>query len=283
MSHTLAELRRELARSLDSYVTGYVASATALTMTDDDLLKSGRWADDHFIGADLYIVEADGAAPEGENKYVTDFDAATGKITFGTAFDAVLQAGDQYELYQNVTVAELNQALMFAVKDWRFTSSDDVVEGISQYEITASGINSANQITGVFIRNSQDEDDGYYPITNYRLWESAGTVYLEILNAALLTSNYYYRIEYLAEYNNLKNTSGAFLDTATVGGDLNRHMLMAKRYFYDRRMNIATPIDREWYAGLLRFTTEEIEKKESPPRRRAGRMPLQDWGDGLPL
>jgi len=278
MSHTLAELRRELARSLDSYVLIYASSSTPTTITDTNLLMSGRWKTGHFIGADLYVCEAGGSPPQGENKYVTGFDASTGTLTFLTPFTATVEPGDEVELYQHATVAELNQALMFAVKSWQFTSTDQIQDGVAQYEIVCNGLSLAAQVTGVFVRNSSDEESGYFQISNYRLWEKDGILFMEILNKALLADGNYFRIEYLAQYTSLKDPSGDFLDSAIVGGDLNDHMLLAKRYFYDRRMNVATAIDRDWYAGLLRFTTEEIEKKVEPPRRRSGRARQQRYG-----
>jgi len=167
---------------------------------------------------------------------------------------------------------------MFAVKSWQFTSTDQIQDGVAQYEIVCNGLSLAAQVTGVFVRNSSDEESGYFQISNYRLWEKDGILFMEILNKALLADGNYFRIEYLAQYTSLKDPSGDFLDSAIVGGDLNDHMLLAKRYFYDRRMNVATAIDRDWYAGLLRFTTEEIEKKVEPPRRRSGRARQQRYG-----
>jgi len=283
MSHTLAELRRELARSLASYVSGYVSSSDTNYLIDSTVLLSGQWSDDHFVGADLYIVAADNEAPQGENRYVTAFDSATGKISWAVPFSAALEVGDQYELYLNSTVAELNNALMFAVKDWRFLSSDEVVTTAAEYTIDSAGLSSAGQVTGIFIRHSDRPEYGYYPISAYRCWDQAGTVHLEILDRNLLNTEYYFRIEYLAEYKNLKDTTGEFLDSATVGGDLNLHMLRAKRAYYDRRMNAGAPDDRDWYASLMRFTVEELDKVIETPRRRASRAKLQNWGDGAPF
>lgn len=279
MGHTLAELRRELARSLDSYVSGVATGGTEKTLIDDLYLKSGQFRQDFFIGGDLYIIKtSDGHAPQGEARYVIGFEQVSGTVTLGMPFSAPVEMGDRYELYKNASVDELNQALMFAVQDWNFTSSDALITTNAEYEIVCGGLVTADQISGVWVRDGDNAADGYQPLSNYRLWMKAGTINLEIKNQAILGGRYYLRVEYQARYDQLKDNQGAFLDSAVVGGDLAKMILDAKRFYYDRRMNSATGVDRDWYAQLLTFTIEQQEKVKTPPRRATKRAQQQNYG-----
>ena len=278
MAYTLAALRIELAKALDSYITGTAPSGTTTTIVDTNLLDSGQYADDHFIGADIYISDTtDDAAPIGEARYCTDFVVSTGTITVGKLFSAAPGAGDTYEIYTATTVDELNQALMLGVKDWRFVSSDDFVDDQAEYQITANHLHNADQIVGIWVRAGDDTGAAYKQVTDFRLWDNAGTLTVDFNDPSLQDTSLYARIEYQAEFSQLKS-SGAFLDTASVGGDLSKHLLYAKLAFYERRMQSASGVDREWYATMVRYTSEKIDEMGETSGRQASKAKMEQYG-----
>lgn len=281
MSYTLATLRAELAKTLNSYIAGTATGGSTTTVIDTNLLDSGQYADDHFIGADIYINDTtDDAAPEGEARYCTDFAQSTGTLTVGKAFSVAPEASDTYEIYLNTTVEELNQALMWAVKDWRFVSSDDLVSTSAEYTVTASHLSGADQIIGVWTRSASDTQSNYERVTNYKLWDNAGVITIEFEDASDLDSTLYVRVEYLADFTQLK-TSGSFVDTASVGGDLYQHILNARKYYFERRMQQAAGADRDWYASMVRYTIEELQRLDTDTQRPASQAKQENFGQDV--
>jgi hypothetical protein len=277
MSYTLAQLRQELAKSLDSYVSGTATSGTTTTIVDTDLLDSGQYADDHFNGADIYIVDTtDDGAPEGEARYCTDFVQSTGTLTVGKAFSAAPGTDDTYEVYLNCTVEELNQALMFAVKDWRLYTSLTLSDNQAEYTVSADHLHSADQVIGVYLRETSDAEASYYPLTDYRVWDNAGTISLEFGAVDDIDSEMTCRIEYQAEYSQLKS-SGSFSDAATVGGDLHLHVMNARKHYYERKMVSSSGVDRDWYASMVRYTNEQIDEYGGSQRMPSRKAKLQDF------
>lgn len=278
MAYTLAQLRQELAKTLDSFVTGTATGGSTTTIIDTDLLDSGQYADDHFNGADLYMYDTtDDAAPEGEARYCTDFVQSTGTLTVGKEFTAAVGAGDTYEIYLSCTVAELNQALMFSVKDWRLYTTLTLSDNTAEYTVSADHLNEATQITGVWMKDSDETEESYHEITNYNLWDDAGTITIEFQDTQDQDSSYTVRIEYLADFSQLKS-SGVYSDTASVGGDLSTHILYARKYYFERKMVSASGVDREFFASMVRYTGEEIELLDEEHDRRPSKVKLQDYG-----
>ena len=279
MAYTLAQLRIELAKSLDSYITGTATSGTTTTVVDTDLLDSGQWADDHFIGSDIYISDTtDDGAPEGEVRYCTDFVQSTGTLTVGKAFSVAPGSGDTYEIYTKATVEELNQALMLGVKDWRFVSSDDLVDNHAEYTVSGTNIHSADQIIGVWMRDGSDAGEAYYQVTGFKIWDNAGVITIDFSDSNLVDSGNYVRIEYEAEFSQLKS-AGSFIDTASVGGDLSLHLLYAKKAYYERKMQSSSGVDRDWWATMTRYTTEQIEEMGNTNSRPSSKAKLQNYNE----
>lgn len=278
MSYTLLQLRQHLARSLNSLVQGTVASGTTATIVDTILLDSGQFADDHFNGGYVYISDTtDDLAPKGESRYVTDFVSSTGTVTVGQAFSVAPGAGDTYDLYPSYSPAELNEALLMTVRDWRLHTSLVLSSSTSEYALTASGLHEVSQIVSVSFRQATDDGDVYGTIDDFRVWDNAGTLTIEFdenIDASLVV-----RVEYTARYDQLGAGGvfdAAFDDARTVGGDLEMHILRAKQHIYNARMQHVNSADRDWYAALYREVTERIRAEGSEPRRRASRIINRD-------
>jgi hypothetical protein len=268
--YTLLELRRYLARTVDSYVAVTATGGSTTTIVDTNLLDSGEFPDESLIGATAYVANTtDGLAPKGSARYVTDFDNTTGTLTVGHAFPAAIDPGDTIDLYTRYSLDELNTALMIAVRDWRLIAlTTEMTPGV--YAVTGNGLHDRGQIRGVWYRYTANED--FKPIYNYTLFQDADTI---TLNLPVPIPSAVLRVEYEARYDQLKSGS-VFDDTKVVGGDLEYHLLFAQAHLFRIRMQRAAGPDRDWYASLYREAIERLERNE-PVRVRAGRAKINNW------
>lgn len=279
MSYTLAQLRKELAKTLGCYVSGTATSGSTTTVVDTSLLDSGEWADDHFNGSTIYIVDTtDDAAPKGEARFITDFTQSSGTITVGKAFTAAPDASDEFEIYTIYTVDELNTALMLAVEDWRLHTTLSLTDTAAEYSLTAEGLHEANQVIAVSLRDSSDTDQEFKVISDWRVWDDGGTLTIEFADDAVDASSSA-RIEYLAKYDQLSASGvfgAAYDDAQVVGGDLWMHILKAQSHLYRIKMNYVTGADLDRYTAFYREAEERLEREMSVSRRRPGRAKNSD-------
>lgn len=276
MSYTLLQLRQELSKSLDSLIQGTATGGSTTTLIDTNLLDSGEFADDHLNGSDIYITDTtDDLAPKGEARYVTDFVQSTGVVSVGKAFTAAPGAGDTYDVYLRYTKEDLDTALMLAVKDWRLQTSLTLSSNTAEYALSATALHRAEQVQSVWLRDSSDTQSAYEQVSNWRVWDNAGTLTLEFadLNFDSGTSC---RVVFLAQYDQM-DTAGVYSDTATVGGDLATHILHAQAQLYFMKMQSAAAPDRDWLASMYRERMERIEASGKSDRPEAGKAKTQKW------
>ena len=111
------------------------------------------------------------------------------------------------------------------------------------------------------------------PPEAYRLWENGGTLTVEF-DTSLLDQSTTFRIEYIARYDPLNSTS--FADTTVIGGDLNRHIMYAKLYFYERRMVGASGATWDRYSALYQEVLARVSAA-SEGGRRSSKAKMQRW------
>lgn len=276
MSYTLLTLRQELARSTGGLIQGTATGGSTTTLIDTNLLDSGEFGDDHLNGADLYITDTtDDAAPKGEARYVTDFVASTGTATVGKAFTAAPGAGDTYDVYMKYTKEDLDTALMLAISDWRMVTTLTLNSNVAEYALSATALHNADDVIGVWLRESTDTQEAYKQVSDWKVWDNAGTLTLEF-GTVNFDSNTIARVVYEARYDQT-DTAGVYLDTATVGGDLTRHLMRAQAQLYFMKMQSAAAPDRDWLASMYRERMERIEAMGRNERPSAGKAKTQDW------
>ena len=129
----------------------------------------------------------------------------------------------------------------------------------------------------IWIRDAEDAEEPYTQVSDYRVWENAGRLILALGDTIRYDETVAIRIEYVAEYTQLLKDR-KFWDGAEVGGDLETILLKAKRYWYERKMQSASGADRDWYAQMVRFTIEEMDKRDDSRRRPPSRARMQVWG-----
>lgn len=276
MSYTLLQLRQELARSTGGLIQGTATGGSTTTLIDTNLLDSGEFADDHLNGSDIYITDTtDDLAPKGEARYCTDFTASTGTATVGKAFTAAPGAGDTYDVYMKYTKEDLDTALMLGVKDWRLQTSLTLSSNTAEYSLSATALHRAEQVQSVWLRDSDDTQSAYEQVSNWRVWDNAGTLTLEFSDVNF-DSGTACRVVYEARYDQM-DTAGVYSDTATVGGDLATHLLHAQAQLYFIKMQSAAAPDRDWLASMYRERMERIEASGKSDRPNSGKAKTQKW------
>lgn len=284
MSYTLLEIRQELARSVQGLVQGTATGGDVSYLTDASELGANRYASGHFDGADVYITDTtDDAAPKGEVRRCHTHDTTYTYLRVDPDFTAAPDAGDTYDLYYRFTKAELDQALYFALDSLRFYADLGLSANTAEYALSSAitGLHDLNQVTGVYIRNSTWNGDVFRPITDYQLFQSAGDVVsIEFGRELPIHSSVTVRIEYIGRYDILKQ-AGAFVDTATVGGDLYKHILKAQMYLYRQRMQDPASPDRDYYASLYQDTAQRVDLLPRA-RPKPGKVRTQVWEKNYP-
>lgn len=104
---TRGELRAIIGKYF-GYHRGKVTGGSASYVVDSSLV---RYADDYWNGACLYVLDADGAPPQGDEATVIDFTSSTGRLDLAPALSATVEGGDSYELFQRVTASQIHEAI----------------------------------------------------------------------------------------------------------------------------------------------------------------------------
>ena len=255
--------------------TATAGSTTTLT----DLVNLKRFGDDHLIGGDLYITDTtDDLAPEGEVRYISDFVGSTGVVTVDTAFTVAPGAGDTYDVYLKYTKEDLDTALMLAISDWRMVTTLTLNSNLAEYTLSATALHNADDVIGVWLRESSDPQSAFKQVSDWRVWDNAGTLTLEF-GEVNFDANTLCRVVYEAKYDQT-DTAGVYLDTATVGGDLNEHLIRAQAQLYFMKMQSSAAPDRDWLASMYRERMERIEAMGRGERPSPGKAKTQDWEAG---
>lgn len=137
MSFTLSDLLQAVYTELGQLQAAAATGGTVDSLSDSRLAGSGR--DDDWKDGALFVIAADGAAPEGEFVRVLAFDASEGSFTLEQALTAAPAAGDLYGLasayYPLHTMVELANAGLRALGDIPLvdTTTLDTAAGQTEY------------------------------------------------------------------------------------------------------------------------------------------------------
>jgi hypothetical protein len=163
----------------ESVATG----GSATTIVDTKLAgegSDGDWED----GAAFIVYDAGGAgaAPEGEFRRVSAFDAASGTLTVDTAFTAAVDAGDRYGYVSTyfpheMMIAVVNTALQGLGYIPVVDTSISLVDGASEYDL-AVGFKTGVPYRVDVQANTDDADDNQWVESRswYYVPSTAGSV-----------------------------------------------------------------------------------------------------------
>jgi hypothetical protein len=266
---TRLKLREEVARFFGLFAST-VTSGTGSTIVCNGL---ARYADDYWNGANLLLLTTvDGAAPQGESAaFVTDFVRSTTTLSFEPALTASVDVGDVFELYQNVTIANihaaLNQACQGALVRTNLVPSGDTLD----YNITgAVDLYRPQQITGVWRRDT-GTDSLPHEIVGYQVEDAEGCLLLRL--PYLLDEDDDFWITYTAGEYSLAND-----DTAVINLPMALIKARAIVWLLERHAYNMDSTGRDKQGMFLRYWQEQLVKADRAYQRPSQKVAKHVWG-----
>ena len=172
MAKTRADLIEDIAREWGFFYSSTVDSGSTTTIVDATLLEP----DDFWIGHYAYITDTtDDAAPEAEERPVSDFVQSTGTVTVSPAFSAVTAAGDTYELLparRADIIAGLDRGMHIAAQHWMVQVTDTTTVTIATDDYDYDLPTDLVRLNNVMYR--ADSDEPYQAVDN-ATWYVGGT------------------------------------------------------------------------------------------------------------
>ena len=176
--HNRANVRQMIARRLGRFdVISASGGSTTTAISTTRLFQP----DDYWNGSLLYVQSANSAAPEGEERIVTDYDQATQTLTVGLAFTAAIANGDILEIHaghtsvvelQNLISDAVKQAGQYWYKETWDTTTVDWTAGTYSYSLPAE----VRRLREVYTRPSSSHR--WRPFPNWEVKGQTGAYYL---------------------------------------------------------------------------------------------------------
>ena len=211
---TLGDLVGRVARAYGHYLRGTATGGSTSTVVDSAALTE---ANDFWNNHRVYIVEdagGAGAAPEGEERQVTDHNQGTTTLTVSPAFTAAVATGDVYEILparRDDIVEAINQAIRSAGDTWLVpvedTSSVTVGVGDFDYSLPADLV----ALLAVWRREDASSAWTVVPPAHWRMYGTPGSLNLYFNTLDSVDAGDTLRLDYLARVSQLED------DTDTLG------------------------------------------------------------------
>jgi hypothetical protein len=179
MSYNRKELRDAVARVFGLW-EGPSTGGSYSTLLDS--VRLARFANDFFIGCEVYIESTDdNLAPIGETSFVTDFDRTTGTLTISPLFTAPASNCDFYQIYRWVTKEEIDRQLAVACAGVEIATTLTVkTDSVDYYISNLPGLSRRAQITGVWLRDNGDLKYPPQPVYGYQVEDAEGQLVLRL-------------------------------------------------------------------------------------------------------
>lgn len=275
MATTLLELITRVGRSFGPLHEGTATGGGTSTVVDTSLIEPDDYWNNHYV----YVHSADSAAPEGEERVVTDWVQATATLTVSPVFTAAVEAGDEYlalPVRRSELVALINNALDKACKRWGVPTIDTttitLVESTYQYNLPTDLL----RISDVLYRSDSESP---YRVIERALWTIGGTPgaqVLDLLSLGSMAAGDTLRIDYLAQLPHLSADSDALTVGTPAEPELSEFIEEWCRYRLHTQAasrGISAGTFRE-HLTLARNAKESAERmlETAPRRERAGRV-----------
>lgn len=266
---TRKQLREEVGRFFGLF-EGQVASGSTVALVCNEIT---RFADDYWNGANLLISDTtDDLAPLAESdSFITDFDRATGTLTFLPALSATVGQYDVFQLYQNVTVANihaaLNQACQGASIVTQLTPADDTLD----YNLTgAPFLYRPQQLTGVWRRPLNDDQTLPYQIMGYQVEDAEGCLTLRLPYVLDLDDGFW--VTYEAGEYSLEDDDAAIWNLPMAVIKARAIVWLLERHVYNMDST-----GRERQGVMLRYWQEQLLRAERAYQRPSGKVNKHVW------
>lgn len=129
MAYTLSDLLQDVYSELGQLSVGVATNGSASSLVDDELV--GAHQDDEWKDGVLFILDAQGEAPENEFARISGFEASSGTLNLAEALSAAVADGQRYGLasayYPIDTVVELVNSGLRALGDIPLVDEESLV------------------------------------------------------------------------------------------------------------------------------------------------------------
>jgi hypothetical protein len=264
--YTRSNLRTELARFFGYHEGTATANGTTGTLVDS---KLSRFADDYFIGANIWI-ETSPSGPEGQDSFVSDFARSTGTLTFTPAMTLAPLTTDAYHLYLNVTKVEMDTAIARASAGGQAQYALTPVTTTLDYDLTtAYGLAHPSQIQAVMHRYNADTELPLTALSGWSVSDNYGTLTLH-LRTFPATADTLYVVYLLDGTYPLDDAQRSNLPMSLV-------KVRALCYLLTNMLPRQDASGADKWGQLLRFQKEELVQEERKWQRGPSRVQKQDW------
>jgi len=202
---TLLELIKRIAANFH-YYSGTATGGSDSTVVDTTLLEPDDFWNNHYV----YITSADSAAPEGEERYVSDYDQSSQTLTATPNFSAAVAAGDEYVLLQFRRadfIVAIRSGIARANSRWLVPVTDTTTVQIATDTYSYSLPTDVVRIDRILYRD--DSSDPWLEVDpgSWRMSGVPGSQKLELTNIDAFDSGDYLRVEYVKRQSDLSNDS----------------------------------------------------------------------------
>lgn len=121
-SRTLLQVRHAIGYNLGDIIVGEVTSTKDSSSLWDTLFLA-KGGDGEYNGRQVQVNVPVGGIVAGEQSWVADFDSTNKDATMSPVFTSQLTDGDTYEMWQNLTIQQVNDAIAQAI----IAATDDCV------------------------------------------------------------------------------------------------------------------------------------------------------------
>lgn len=213
---TLGDLVERVARRFGHYRSGTATGGSTTTIVDTSVLYE---PDDFWVNHYAYITEDAGgasAAPEGEERPVSDFNQSSATITVDPAFTAAPASGDTYELLpcrRADIIAAINAAIRAAGDTWlvAMTDTSTVTIAADDYDYTLP--TDVVEILAIWRRDGTDEPWAVVPPRDWWISRVLGAQVLQFKSLDCVDADDVLRIDYVGRLSELSADS----DTLGIG------------------------------------------------------------------
>lgn len=278
VGHTRQQLREEVARVF-GLLEGTATGGTTGTVVDSSLT---RYADDYFINASAYIkTDAGGAnaAPECQERMVTDFASATGTLTVLPVYTAAPASSDTYQIYQRVTVAEINAALTRVCRGALGVVALTPSGSTLDYDLSGTTtLMEARQIVRVMRRELNDNDTQPYPVP-FQVKDTSGVLTLTLPILMNTTDGLW--VEYESREDIFTTAATAAADAVKITVPVELIRCRATVYLLENRLAQQTGQAFERAGQELRYWRERLLVEERRHHPNTGRARRHPWEQGM--
>jgi hypothetical protein len=237
-----------------------------------DTANLTRFHDDFFVGNEIHVASQRTGLPDlWATGYITDFTQATGKCIYvaGTPLYPV-DAGDAYQIFRWVTKDDIDRALGPACAGAPIaTSLTPKTNSVDYYITNLPGLARREQITGVWLRESNDFRIQPHEIYGYQIEDAETQLVLRL--PRLLTAADALWLTYVGD--------DAYMADDTQSVNLPLQLVVARccTALIEPLMMQADAGSAERWGAQLRYWAEKLNRLERQRQPSKGRSISYPW------